>query len=635
MRKLAAACAAVFVLLAGSMVWTGPAQAAPGGACALEEWQNPSNWADCVKRTGDALGETAGCAAAPTPRSPTSGLAGTFASQPDSAKRDGVGGLYSDYGVSGYGLDTYDLGCLGNLKHPDLVAWNTIATGEFTVAAAVLGAANSLRDRAYNPGSMWDWSDAFVAEATTTVYEQVFSVFGVVTLAGIGLFLIWTSRHGNMSAAMSISGWAAFIIIGASIVAQWPVASVHAADSAASGGLRIVHNLLGPGPHEVPEGECLLGGDSCKDHRTVATRASDVVTEAILYKAWLRAVLGDADSATARTYGMALYNSTSMTWGEAARNEDPTLRQQLIDGKAKQWDTIAAQIQKDDSIAYEHLQGVHGVDRAGAGFVAVISALAFAFYDCIASVIILFGFGLFRIGVIAFPLLATIGMFRPASAGVRRLMNMAISGLFNIVIFGAAAGLYLTFTREILAGALPGWAKMLLVAICGFTALALTHPIRQMYATVTGRSRAKEGIIYRAFNARKQASAEKLTDLLERLPANADGSGDGRRPETSSGRRPAAHRVFDVLVPSAAEAARNPIITATVDAATERAEGITPLGRVQRAAAAAATATAAAVAGPAAGAAAAAATEKTATRPSPRPRPRPRPEDAATTAPRS
>ena len=93
------------------------------------------------------------CRNATGPGAPDSGLAGWFASRPDSAKLPGPKGLYSDYGYAGYSYNTYDVdgGCASSVLHPDYKFTTTVANGEFMIATAVIGASNALRERAWDP----------------------------------------------------------------------------------------------------------------------------------------------------------------------------------------------------------------------------------------------------------------------------------------------------------------------------------------------------------------------------------------------------------------------------------------------------------------------------------------------------
>ncbi len=77
------------------------------------------------------------------------------------------------------------------------------------------------------------------------------------------------------------------------------------------------------------------------------------------------------------------------------------------------------------------------------GFIAVLAALLFAMFDLTASLLVLLGFLIFRWAVVAAPILGTVGLLRPASAGIRRLANAVVAAIFNIVIFGTGAAIYL------------------------------------------------------------------------------------------------------------------------------------------------------------------------------------------------
>lgn len=571
-RRLLCALAAFTVFAFGSIVWASPAQAAPGGACSLEEWR--ADMTGCIGRLGDAVDSKTGCVTAPTPGSPASGMPGWFsATQPDAALRDGVLGPYSRYGTGGYGLDTFDLGCLGTVKHPDLTAWNMAASTEFSFAASTMGFANSLRERAYDPGSMWDWADGFLEEVTTAIYRYVFNIFGAISLAILGLFLVWQSRVGNMSRTVQLTAWALFVIVATTGVAKYPVRSAHVADTSAQSLLGGLHSIVGPRPQNIPADQCVLGGQACVDSRPVAVRASDVAVDAVLYKPWLRAMLGTADSQTALKYGPALYDATTLSWGEATRaDQSPELRKQLIEHKAQDFNKIAEQIRTEDPLAYEHLQGIHGNDRFGSGLVALLSAFVFAFFDVIASVIILLGFGLFRYAIIAFPLLATFGVFMPASGPLRRVMNMSATAFVNIVVFGAAAGVYLTAMSVIFSSTMPGFVQIVVLAMTAVLMLKILRPDRRFLHAATGRSR--PGRITQHLRAKYARSTSDQVVPVSPAPAGAGTEAQAvpNRPENAPSRPRRGARPHPISVTAAATPAQTrPETTPAPAAATATA----------------------------------------------------------------
>src|SRR5688500_5808714 len=152
---------------------------------------------------------------------------------------------------------------------------------------------------------MLGWADPLVDQATKAVYEKVLSVFGIVTLGVVGLYLLWRSRQADMSNAMTTAGWALLVMVAVTALAAWPVKSANVADATLVSTLGVVHDAVGPRAKDRPPGQCRLGPEACTDQRPPAVRASDTATETMLYRNWLRGVLGSADSETAKKYGPA------------------------------------------------------------------------------------------------------------------------------------------------------------------------------------------------------------------------------------------------------------------------------------------------------------------------------------------
>ncbi|GIF49017.1 hypothetical protein DFJ67_2588 [Asanoa ferruginea] len=453
---------------------------APGDVCSIEQWE--ANFKACVDKLPDVAAERAQCLKAPTPSTPDSGLAGWFADRPESAKKSGLTGMYGRYGYAGYSYTTYDVdgGCASTLLHPDYRFLTTVANGEFMIATAVVGASNAVRERAWDPQSMWGWADPLVDQATKAVYTKVFTAFGGITLAIVGLYLIWRSRQSDMSNAMTTTGWALLVMVAVTALAAWPVKSANMADGTLVSALGVVHDAVGPRPKDGP---CVLGDpEACKDNRPPAVRASDTVTETMLYRNWVRGVLGSADSDVAKKYGLALYDAKSLTWPELERlRANPKDRDDIIAQKSRQWMKVAEQIKTEDPEAYEYLQGSRDMDRVGAGFIALLAAFLFALFDLTASLLVLLGFLIFRWAVIAAPILGTVGLMRPASAGIRRLANAVVAAVFNIAIFGTGAAIYL-FAVDLIMNTptLPGWLQVVLVWLSGVVGWLLLRPYRRI-----------------------------------------------------------------------------------------------------------------------------------------------------------
>jgi hypothetical protein len=526
---------------------------APSDLCTTAEWRNPVNFQSCTDKLKTTADNKAGCLDPPTPSTPDSGMAGWFAQRPASSKQPGPQGYYSDYGYAGYDFSTYDLKCASTVTHPDVTFENTVASGEFVLATSITGASNALRERAWDPSYMWGWADPLVDKATKAVYSKVFTVFGSITLAVIGLYMIWRSRQSDMSNAVTTAGWAILVMVAVTAIAHWPTWSAGVADQTLIGSLGVIHDAVGPPDQTTPPGQCVLKNpDACVDHRPPAVRASDTATEGLLYRNWLRGELGSADSETAQKYGPALYDAKSFSWDEIQKIRDDeqrardtgqqsTMRQVITDQKAKRWMKIAETIKTEDPEAYQYMQGTHGMDRIGAGLIAILASLFFALFDITASLLVLLGFLIFRWAVIAAPILGTIGLLRPASSGLRRLANAVVAAIFNIIIFGTGSAIYLFAVNLILGTAsLAGWLQVVLIWLTGVVGWLLLRPYRritQLGGKDSTEAVASAGRWHRLFMRDvRQAAVLKVAEAGgTREPAGmrAVGGSDGRlRPES-------------------------------------------------------------------------------------------------------
>src|SRR5258705_1661325 len=193
---------------------------------------------------------------------------------------------------------------------------------------------------------MWGWADPLVQKATQSIYTRVFSVFGLVTLVIVGIYLLWRSRQAQMSAAMTTAGWALLVMVAVTALAKWPVLGADLAGHTLVSSLAVVHDAVGPPKKDIPANLCPWPDPAaCRDSRPPAIRASDTAVDTMLYKNWLRGVLGSADSTTAQKYGPALYDARSLTWDEIGEIRlDAATRDSVIQRKSDQWMRVSDQI---------------------------------------------------------------------------------------------------------------------------------------------------------------------------------------------------------------------------------------------------------------------------------------------------
>jgi hypothetical protein len=257
-----------------------------------------------------------------------------------------------------------------------------------------------------------------------------------------------------------------------------------------------------------------------------------------------------------------------LRWEEAARvTENPNTRDGLLKQKAEQWNTAAEQIRQTDPEAYEHLQGVHGSARFGSGLVAVLSALAYAAFDIVASIIILFGFALLRVAVILFPLLATIGVFYYASGPMRRVIHMSGAALFNVTIFGFASAIYSAGSTLLFRTSLNGFVQVFLVALFGAVAWVCLHPIRRLVHTATGRARTEPGATSRAATFLKDSYTAQQAQAQPDTAAPAGDAAGGPvadRPENAPSSPSTKRRLLEAAAPTIATGLGHPEVAAAI-----------------------------------------------------------------------
>ncbi|WP_112139361.1 MFS transporter [Glycomyces dulcitolivorans] len=513
----------------GALVLTPGAAGAQGDAEGCSDYEWHTYWSQCVEELPEA--QELPCEAAPQPASPDSGMAGWFAEPSNLDKSEGIG-TYSAYGYAGYQLPMYgsqqmSVGgqCVDSVSIPNGAdTANALANMEFNLSVATVGAANSMRQAAWEPDTMWGWSNRFMEQGTEVLYRQIFTVFGAVTVGLIGLYLLWRSRQADMNNAVTTVAWAVLILVLVTAVVRWPVKAAEYTDKALTIGMDLSTVLISD---DTADGCVRIDGltqqeyedlkedneanpNFCIDTRSAAVTASDTVSGQVLYQNWLRTMLGQSEevtfqerngevvedsegnpvvteSNTAYKYGPALFAAQAMSWQENEEAEDSaTVRNRLIEEKQELWQGLIAQIQTEDPEAYANISGQRAWERTGTGLLALLTAIFFSLFDLTASILIILGFMIVRFAIVALPIIGTIALLRPAGGPFKRLVNTVLGAIINVAIFSLAAVIYIWASSRILQTAMPVWLQVVMIGLLGVAAWLLLRPGRRIAGLVGG-----------------------------------------------------------------------------------------------------------------------------------------------------
>lgn len=582
-RRAGGRAARILVALAamlGALVLTpGSAGAQGDEGCSDYEWHTA--WSQCIDELPDA--QELPCEAAPQPASPDSGMAGWFAEPSQLDRSEGIG-TYSRYGYAGYQLPMYgsqqmSVGgqCVDSVSIPNGAdTANALANMEFNLSVATVGAANSMRQAAWEPDTMWGWSNRFMEQGTEVLYRQIFTVFGAVTVGLIGLYLLWRSRQADMNNAVTTVAWAVLILVLVTAVVRWPVKAAEYTDKALTIGMDLSTVLIAddtadgcariPGVDQDRYDELkeLNGDDFCIDTRSAAVTASDTVSGQVLYQNWLRTMLGQSEevtfrerngevveddegnpvvteSNTAYKYGPALFAAQAMSWQEDGEAQDSsTVRNRLIEEKQELWQGLVAQIQTEDPEAYANISGQRAWERTGTGLLALLTAIFFSLFDLTASILIILGFMIVRFAIVALPIIGTIALLRPAGGPFKRLVNTVLGAIINVAIFSLAAVIYIWASSRILQTAMPVWLQVVMIGLLGVAAWLLLRPGRRI-AGLVGGSGPADAFLGRRVDSDRSAERERE---LERARQRRD---DARPEETSDTVRTPRSKGSDTL----------------------------------------------------------------------------------------
>ncbi|TQL70291.1 TrbL/VirB6 plasmid conjugal transfer protein [Nocardioides albertanoniae] len=405
---------------------------------------------------------------APIPASPHG--AGSWIVQLEESPKDadpfddeGVS-LESTYGTTPQ-LWTYDNGCTGQF-----VAGAGTAIGNILlqVSGTFPNWTHALLNAVVDPDSPVQALDNPVVDATRAVTDGVWRPWITVAVLLVAATAIWRARTGHVAGSATAVAWAGVVLLTTTLLISYPVESVRLVDD----GVRNVVTLIATGfdDHPAPgEDPAVAAIDGQMDELVRSTQ----------YRTWLTGALGDADSETAREHGPDLFRATHFTFDEyeTYRSDPEGEGKAIVEEKQDAFKTIAGQIDREDSVAYEYFKGEHWGQRATAGLVNLIAVFVTCGYLLIAGLAILLAFVLIRLIVPFAPAAGILFMFD-------RTRDLAVGWLHRVIgplvmgpIYFVVALVLLRFFSAILTSTQVHYTlKLAICAVLTYIAWRFTRP---------------------------------------------------------------------------------------------------------------------------------------------------------------
>ena len=372
--------------------------------------------------------------------------------------------LESTYGTTPQ-LWTYDNGCTGQF-----VAGAGTAIGNILlqVSGTMPNWTHALLNAVVDPDSPVQALDNPVVDATRAVTEGVWRPWITVAVLLVAATAIWRARSGHIAGSATAVAWAGVVLVGTTLLISYPAESVRLVDDGVRNTVMLIATGFDddPAPGEDPAVAAIDG-------------QMDEVVRSTQYRTWLAGALGDADSATAREHGPDLFRATHFTFDEydTYRSDPEGEGKAIVERKQDAFKTIAGQIDREDSVAYEYFKGEHWGQRATAGLVNLVAMVVTCGYLLIAGLAILLAFVLIRLIVPFAPAAGILFMFD-------RTRDLAVGWLHRVIgplvmgpVYFVVALCLLRFFSAIMTSAQVHYVlKLAICAVLTYIAWRFTRP---------------------------------------------------------------------------------------------------------------------------------------------------------------
>lgn len=480
------------------------------------------------------------CKEAPMPAEP----AANWLSLPPSTKSTGGDPfapgsdvtINSVYGT-GYTVVTYDNGCKpGAGIMPSLGAGVLNLVGlEWPATLSSFG--RELQSLLVEPDSWIGVLDKPITEATNAITSGFWRPWVSIALLLVAALVLTRSVSGALAGVVTAVTWALIVLLMSSWLINYPTEAVSLVDD----GVQTATVQIANG---------FSGTTSTESAAEAMDRQWDAIDRATTYRAWLEGTFGSSTSSTALTHGPAIFKSTHFTWSEWAVYEADPAGQgaELIEAKAKAFETAADAVKAADPIAYDHLTGNRWMDRIGLAPLAWFVWLFSCAFLVVSSVGLLLAYLVVRVLVPFGPVAGVIFLLEPLRAAALGKLQKVAAILVMGPAYLLAALLVLRFNSAILGSeGIPRPLQILIVAVISFVAWWLIRP-----AAVAGIG-SKVGRTLRRAAAVRLGTSGLRGDLADERDARDEEQKKGQ--ELLNTKTPAGRRSAPVSEPEPVSAA--------------------------------------------------------------------------------
>jgi hypothetical protein len=506
---------ALLVALAMLLALAGSASAGPQGAAVSAPVWAPTVGPDC---RGDA----------PLPSNPNGHIAvrPSIVSDGDPFSSSGVS-IQSVYGTN-YTWWTYDNGCspqdgimpslganIGNLlglELPGLLpSWGQ---GLFSLVV--------------DPSSWIGSLDPLVAGVTASTAAGAWFPWLSFAMTLVAIVTLIRARRGHLSGSINAIVWALLVLVVTSWAVRYPVESVKLLDDGVQTAVVAVADgfdsadFVGPVAPRSAEDK----GAAAKE---TLDRQWDTLTRETLFRSWADGAFGDADGATARTYGPGVFKATHFSWTEYdAYAQDPAgAGARIVDAKAQAFRQLADTIQRDDPVAYDYFTGNRWGDRISLALLSFMSVLMVALFLVAAGVVVVGAYVLIRLLLPLTPVAGVVFLVDSTRDVALALFKRVVKPLVMGPIFFLAALVVLRYNVGILRSDLPDWLKLVLVFLVAYIVWRMLRP-----TAVMPRLRLPGGTVLSGYVGSRLGTQRGQEAALE------DAQGSGERPTGQERQQP-------------------------------------------------------------------------------------------------